>query len=654
MKFSIKTAVMSAAICCITGLYGAEPYFSFGFDASSLIPLDGWTCHGAGKTAKDVTLGSSYGSLPSLFPAGCEAYRVLSLSGANDAAYSNSTTVEGGKVEEWLVSPVIAIPEGKNALILKFDAIAFGSIRPEDYDVYVSEGGAEPADFTTHLHAGRAKGSSGAPVTETVCVPMNGFGGKDVRIAFVNRSGGTFLLGFTGISVIDYHADITSLIPEFTPREGEIAAGFDISLTTPRECRGFVARLFVEGENVREYRTDSELSAHFHETVSFTPALNLAFGQKKEYKLEVSPADESLPIYTFEGSVTCAEGFPGVCVMEEATGTWCPSCVRGAAALTKYSDDYPGQFFGIAVHEKDPMTVETYNTALKQESGISTFPSGWFNRTVLDDPQMQNHIRDFVETRLPSKVTVDAVFHYVSDGLEKFTVLYSPQLCYDTESADIRAVAVITEDHCKGTSAGWYQKNGSAGTTADKVGGKDWWPYFEFFSRKGNVIPADEMEYNHVGWGVYNDYDGFGSGISASWKAYTPQRYSITFDVPMQEAPDHAGVQQIGNTAVTVILLDGKTGQVIGADRMEASRYTEGDPTGTETHEISDFRAHRTEAGIIVKTGCEATVELFDMSGHRLAGPSVCNGSRLLRSTKESPVIIRITTGAHTRIMKLH
>lgn len=640
----------AASVCFALGIYGAEPYFSTNFDAATGQLPEGWTCHGSGKTAKTASIGPY--SLSELFPAGGDAYRVIAFPGVEAAAYSNSTTVEGGKVDEWLVSPVISIPEGKDALILRFDELAIGSIRPGNYEVYLSEGGTEPNDFATKLHSGRPKGTTGNAVASTVSVPVNGFGGKDVRLAFVNTSNGTFLLGFGNISIIDYNVDVTSLIPEFVSTEGDVETAFEVSITTPTECKGFVAHLYVDGQLYGEYSTTSDLSKHFNKDITFKPAIELTFNQKKNYKLEITPADSSLPPYTLEGSVTCAEGFPGVCVMEEATGTWCPGCVAGAVSIAKYSDDYPEQFFGIAVHENDPMTVQPYNKDLKEQAKISAFPSGWFNRTLRDDPLKEVHVREMVGTRLPSKITVDAVCHHKEDGVEKLTVFYSPQLCYETKDADLRAVAVITEDHCKGFTGGWAQHNSYSGVGMEQVGGEAWWPYFKFYSEKGSIIPAPEMEYNHVGWGIYNDYYGADSNIASTWSAYTPQQYTITFDIPYQPEVNLAGVQKLENTAITVILLDGKTGRVMGADRMEASKYIEGDPAGADTAHLNHARAYRQGDNIVVETSVESAIEIFDMAGICVARQAATEGICRLKSVN-SPCIIRVTNGNNAEIIKV-
>lgn len=641
-----------AAVLLLTEIsaLAAEPYYSFDFDASSETPLAGWICRGSGKTPKKTSLWSDY------FHDGGDAYQVLSFPGVADAAYSNSNTEQGGKVDEWLISPEITVPAGKEAVLLRYDEIAIGSIRPNEYDVYLSSGGIEPQDFSTLLHSGRLKGTTSTAVSGTVCVPITGYAGKNIRIAFVNRSNGTGLLGFTGITLEDYFMDVTSLMSEFISQEDDVRLQFDISATTPQECKGFTAKLLVDGESNREYTTDADLSDGFEGSIRFTPDLHISIGEKKEYLLEITLSDASLPAFTYAGSITCAEGFPGVCVMEEATGTWCPACVRGAVSLERYSAEFPGQFFGIAVHERDPMTVGTYNTALKDESRISSFPAGWFNRQVLDDPQKIEHVRDFISRRMPTSVAIDRVDLIEEDGKPRMKVLYSPQLCYDTESARLRAVAVITEDHCKGTTSEWGQQNGYSDSTEESVGGPDWWPYFESFSDKNSYIPPHDMEFNHVAWGIFNDYAGLESDISTSWKAYTPQQYYISFDIPLQEEPNGPGVQNIENTSVTVILIDGVTGHVAGADRMEAARYNGKDPSGLKCSDASaDFNVSRKGDMIYIAGDEDVEVQVFGLDGVRLAKCTLDNGSGAIHvhGCKANPLIVHVISGNATGIYKL-
>lgn len=55
-------------------------------------------------------------------------------------------------------------------------------------------------------------------------------------------------------------------------------------------------------------------------------------------------------------------------VTEEATGTWCQWCPRGAVFLDSMNKTYPDHFVGIAVHNADPMVIPAY------DAWLGTFP----------------------------------------------------------------------------------------------------------------------------------------------------------------------------------------------------------------------------------------------------------------------------------------
>ena len=60
--------------------------------------------------------------------------------------------------------------------------------------------------------------------------------------------------------------------------------------------------------------------------------------------------------------ISAVEPTPNKLVVgEEATGTWCGWCPRGAVALNWLDKDYYGYFQGIAVHNGDPMTDVDYS-----------------------------------------------------------------------------------------------------------------------------------------------------------------------------------------------------------------------------------------------------------------------------------------------------
>jgi len=73
-------------------------------------------------------------------------------------------------------------------------------------------------------------------------------------------------------------------------------------------------------------------------------------------------------------------------VAEEATGTWCPWCPRGAVFLDRMADCYGKNFVGIAVHNSDPMVVAEHDSWVGSFPGFSGYPSVIFNRSSVIDP----------------------------------------------------------------------------------------------------------------------------------------------------------------------------------------------------------------------------------------------------------------------------
>ena len=92
-------------------------------------------------------------------------------------------------------------------------------------------------------------------------------------------------------------------------------------------------------------------------------------------------ADDDIKVETLNPVVPS----PGkIVVGEEATGTWCGWCPRGAVFLEQMANDYSDHFVGVAVHNGDPMTVDTYDEAIG--GFISGYPSMLVDRGADIDP----------------------------------------------------------------------------------------------------------------------------------------------------------------------------------------------------------------------------------------------------------------------------
>ncbi len=108
-------------------------------------------------------------------------------------------------------------------------------------------------------------------------------------------------------------------------------------------------------------------------------------------------------------------------VAEEATGTWCPWCPRGAVYLDRMVESYPDHFIGIAVHNGDPMTVDEYDGPIS--AAVGGYPSVLVDRIADIDPSA-------IETDLLERVVLapTATFSSISsnytDGAETMDVLF--------------------------------------------------------------------------------------------------------------------------------------------------------------------------------------------------------------------------------------
>tara|TARA_B100000902_G_scaffold99702_1_gene102125 strand:- start:12447 stop:14573 length:2127 start_codon:yes stop_codon:yes gene_type:complete len=181
---------------------------------------------------------------------------------------------------------------------------------------------------------------------------------------------------------------------------------------------------------------------------------------------------------------------PGKLVIgEEATGTWCGWCPRGAVALNWMEKDYKGYWEGIAVHNgsNDPMVNGMYDAGLG--GIISGYPSGVVDRGPDIDPS--DFKIDFLQRIqiAPSAVMTNGA------QLSGDTLRVSMIVDYKTTVGPTYKLAcVITEDSVKGSGPGYYQANsysgGNAGSLID-VDGSDW-------AQKPGNVPDYMMTYRHV------------------------------------------------------------------------------------------------------------------------------------------------------------
>jgi len=200
--------------------------------------------------------------------------------------------------------------------------------------------------------------------------------------------------------------------------------------------------------------------------------------------------------------------------IEEATGTWCPWCPRGEVYMTYLSENYPHNFVGIAVHNRDPMETEDWigeygkpgkfglgnNKKDKTATGLSQylrgFPSVLIDRTEVMDPSLLAiAFLEYASQEPQATLTHSAVWNEQSRELEVVITTDFNSSIVD----EAKLVVGLTEDKLSGTGPDWAQQNNFAGGANGKMGG---------YEIKRGPVPAEEMEYNDVARHLFTPFDG--------------------------------------------------------------------------------------------------------------------------------------------------
>ena len=213
--------------------------------------------------------------------------------------------------------------------------------------------------------------------------------------------------------------------------------------------------------------------------------------------------------------ITPAKG--RVVIGEEATGTWCGWCPRGAVALENMEEKYHGFFQGIAVHNGDPMVVGIYDQGIGTK--ISGYPSGLTDRGATIDPGAFEN--DFI-TRiltLPAGIMVAGATY--DENTRELKVSLKTTFNENVQG-NYKIACVLAEDNVTGTGQGWSQANYYSGGGSGIMGG---------YETKSNPVPANQMVYDHVARAIAPKYTGLNAAFGTSASAGASFTHNFTFKI---------------------------------------------------------------------------------------------------------------------------
>ena len=310
-----------------------------------------------------------------------------------------------------------------------------------------------------------------------------------------------------------------------------------------------------------------------------------------------------------------------IVVGEEATGTWCGWCPRGAVALNWMDQDYEGYWQGIAVHNGDLMTDATYDNGIA--GYISGYPSGLVDRGGVIDPSAFS--TDFLQRIIippHARITNGAII----DGT---TLKVSLDVTFlQSTSGTYRLACTLVEDSVTGTGPQYYQANYySGGASLIDVDGTDW-------NAKPSNVPDYLMVYRHVARAInpsflgnplssssYNVGDNetvcFEFDIDPNWDLDKIHIVGMLFDV--QGKTDNASSTSISDAETTgyiscsgsteTIYLNGPDDLVVYPNPASNNLYINNLPISTEYINIINI-----EGKEAFNTKAKSVIDISDLS----------------------------------------
>ncbi|MEO6190983.1 MAG: Omp28-related outer membrane protein [Saprospiraceae bacterium] len=233
-----------------------------------------------------------------------------------------------------------------------------------------------------------------------------------------------------------------------------------------------------------------------------------------------------------------------VMLTEEATGTWCQWCPRGAVYLDSMRKTYPNYFIGIAVHNNDPMTVAAYDAWIGTFPGFTGYPSIINDRNQLTDPlTVETDFYDHIIVPTPVILTNGAKYDSITRELQ----ISVKGDFIENISGDYRFNMVVIENKVNFPGTGYKQVNTYAGGGKGVMGG---------FEKLPNPVPAAKMFYNHVARAILDGADGLQGYLPSTIKQGSS--YDIAYTITLADSFKTKNIELVG-------ILYGPSGEIVNA-----------------------------------------------------------------------------------------
>jgi len=378
-----------------------------------------------------------------------------------------------------------------------------------------------------------------------------------------------------------------------------------------------------------------------------TATCNVAPGQLGAFTFEADGINAAAGIYALEVALKDADDYPlndkssgeveifkytypKRVVAEEATGTWCQWCPYGFVGMAQMHEKYPDSFIGIAVHNRDAMTVTAYDSALA--SYISGYPDCLVNRKTTGHPYAELEDLYLAEMAIPCQVGVELEASMNQD-LTEVDIVTSLTFGYTSAEVNCKLVYVLIENDV----TGYKQTNGFAGGGAGAFYGWE------------NLPNQVEVVFDEVARGIYSGFSGIPNSVPASVEENVPVEHTYKITLPTT-------IQDKDQLELVVMLLNAK-GEVLNAAKVYLE---EGDVAiDNIAKENVDCYVYPKDNAlhVNVNTAGNITVDLFDVNGRKImtdAASSNGKGQVIIPvSVTKGVYLVKVTTDKGTTVKKV-
>jgi len=483
------------------------------------------------------------------------------------SARNSYENVSGGIAEDWLVTSQIDLTSASNTELSFYSSQRFGDEYGSTYEVRVSTASQTThADFTS-VASYIESTVGGTSSFELRTVDLSAYDGMMIYIAFVhlNDDGDEWWIDDIKVrSPFNLDAELESAsLNRYSLTSVDNQVSFDVKNDGVTAITSLDISWY-DGTNNYSENFNVNIASGQTQTINHSTQVNYSTIEEKSIVVTIDnvngTADDEAGnnSQTLQFNTISQSGTKAV-LIEEATGTWCPWCPRGAVGLEYMATTYPNSVIAVAVHNTnsnassaDPMTLPEYDSGIAQY--IGGYPSGVVDRTIGDVDPGQTTLQAAYDIQINEVVPVDLTTSATMAG-NNLTISTSANFYTNYSNANFRLGVIITEDGLSGTSAGWAQANNYAGGSNGPMGG---------YENLGNPVPASQMVYDHVGIALLGGFNGQAGSVPSTITANNSISYDFNYTIPAASDED--------NMHIVVVLIDQASGSIVSASQSSVAQ----------------------------------------------------------------------------------